>query len=357
MENGMPKIKINQKLNKRNINISSDNNNSYFKNYENRRNKRNIRKIPDRKYYFNNPKLYTNSYYIESSNKNNTRKDSFSSFNIETDNNALYHIIHSLKNTLQDAERIKQQYLGQNKNYNINKSFIPKKKYDSLMNMNIAPYNNKYEDDSINYDDSYNYENDIISGNNDLDEDVDEESNNEIINKNIIDNLNMKRSLLMKSNIRMRKENRILEREINNYQKQFLNHKNLYNIYNNIFPKNFHFFKTNLLSSINNNTNILDQIFKSQQINQNIINKIKKIYSRNENIFKKVESINREKAEIQILNEENEKKLNDLKEENELYKDEMQKIKLELTEMKYKSNNLNVLKSPYIKKYKIPRNL
>ena len=218
------------------------------------------------------------------------------------------------------------------------------------MNMNIAPYNNKYEDDSINYDDSYNYENDIISGNNDLDEDIDEESNNEIINKNIIDNLNMKRSLLMKSNIRMRKENRILEREINNYQKQFLNHKNLYNIYNNIFPKNFHFFKTNLLSSINNNTNILDQIFKSQQINQNIINKIKNIYSRNENIFKKVESINREKAEIQILNEENEKKLNDLKEENELYKDEIQKIKLELIEMKNKNNNLNVLKNSCIKK-------
>ena len=271
-------------------------NNSYFTYNENGRNTRNIRNFPRQRYYLNSPKISAKSYIDTSYNDPSfmiyPKKDYLNTIYTDNDNNAVYHVIHSLKNTLQDTERIKKEYLCKSKSFRAKK---PKKISDSIMD--ISSYNTKYDDYSINNDDVFN-----ISSNNDIDINVDEKSENEKQNKIIKDKLNKERSILMKYNIKMRKENRILESEISNYKKQFLDHKNLYNIYINTFPKNVEFLKTKLQMSINNNTKILDLIFKSQQINQNNDNKIKNIYSKNENIFKKVENINREKAEIQILN-------------------------------------------------------
>ena len=122
---------------------------------------------------------------------------------------------------------------------------------------------------------------------------------------------------LMKSNIGIRKQNKILETEINNYKNQIYSRKSISKDYFSLLDKNSNKIKSLLQLSIKENTQILDKILKIIESNQNLSEQIKNISSGHKQLFKKVEIFNRKNAEIQILNEENENKLNNLQKMNQ----------------------------------------
>ena len=297
----MSKINNFQKFNRTQIDNSLDNNYNYLNYYKPKPKniKINYRDSPSE--YLLNSK--SNSIFLNKSNY--PRKNSMMKTYTEGNINSNYDIIQNLKDTLQITEKIANKYLNKNEIFDYRKRIHKKGSIPTMTNSHFN-YNNKTSNpkDFINY--NYNYDYTIGSENND----------NIFKDKNEEFNLSSTRSLLMQSNIEIRKENRILETEINNYRKQIFNKiKPSNNInYNMIHNKEFDFLKKGLQSMIKDNTNILDQIFRIQQVNQNINKQIKRIYSKNENLFKKLENYNRKNAENEILNEENELKYNQLME-------------------------------------------
>ena len=354
----MPKLN-NQSLERKKLETSFENN--FFDYYEPKTTKRNYRKIPLKNHYTSSLKSNSNSKinssYIHRNdyNRNNSRLSTFTEGNIKPNSN----VIQNLQNTLKITERIKNKYLNHNKSFNRKKKLLHNKDTHPSGSKSFYNYNVKYKNylkDNYNINmekDDYDYNIDFDNTDYDYDYNsyynysLENERENKInINKYDINKLNNKRSQLMQYNIEIRKENRILEKEINNYIKQFYYQKNLNNYlnYNDTSNKIFDKYKTALQSSINNNTNILDKIFKIQEINININNRKNEIYSKHKNVLQQLENYNRQNAEIQILNEENDNQNNELKEKNELFLDEIKRLKFELIEMKNNEKNLKILK-------------
>ena len=158
----------------------------------------------------------------------------------------------------------------------------------------------------------------------------------------------------MESNIKIRKQNKILEIEINNYKKQIYSQRNHSNIknYMPMMNKNYGKYKSLFQTSITENTNLLEKVLKLLEINMDLYNQIKNDSSENKYLFKKVEALNRKNAEIQILNEENENKFKNLKNNgNDLLK-KCEKMNLILQNLKNKGNNFMILHESNIRKLK-----
>ena len=342
----MSKINNFQNFKRTKTGISLDNNYNYLNYYKPKPKsiKANYRNSPSK--YLLNAK--SNSIFLNK--ENLPRKNSFMTTYTEGNINSNYDIIQNLKDTLQITEKITNKFLNKKESFDYRKRIHKKVSIPTITSSHYNyNYNNKtknskeYIDYNFDNNDNYNYHYTIESEYND----------NNFKDTNEEFNLISTRSLLMQSNIEIRKENRILETEINNYRKQivFNNIKPSNNInYNILHNKEFDFLKKKLQTSIKDNTNILDKIFRIQQVNQNINKQIKRIYSKNENIFKKLEKYNRKNAENEILNEENELKYNQLMENKEIFKNELEKLKFELTGMKNNENNLKLLKNSNLKK-------
>jgi hypothetical protein len=132
--------------------------------------------------------------------------------------------------------------------------------------------------------------------------------------------LKVNRDNIIKAYQKIKRDNRILEVEINNYKKlanQYLNFNDIYNMkYNRNYPqKTIDNYKQSLQNNIQNNCRIIDLISNIQKKNDSLDNKIKILKQKNKIFSQKIEQKNRKDAEIQILNEENEQKLNNLEEE------------------------------------------
>ena len=147
----------------------------------------------------------------------------------------------------------------------------------------------------------------------------------------------------------IKKENRILEIEIENYKKLANQISKIYdNNYENGFDnrysrKTINELEESLHQNNQNNCKIIDSILKIQKSNDDLTSKIKILSNQVNKNFKKIEKRNRKNAEIQILNEENEQKVINLQEEKISLQDELEKKKIMLLNLKYKEKNLNLL--------------
>ena len=159
--------------------------------------------------------------------------------------------------------------------------------------------------------------------------------------------LELKKDSIINAYQKIKKENRILEVEINNYKKlanQYLNFGGNYNLRkknysHNIASKYIQSFQQN----IQNNCKIIDLIINTQKQNELLSNKVKILGQKNNSIFQKIEQQNRKNAEIQILNEENEQNMIYLEEEKNVLTEELEKNKIILLNLKNKELNLNML--------------
>ena len=308
MKNGIS-VYRNKYMNNKKFDTSKDydkKNNSYINRYNGSIGRIKKRSIFLYNKYNRTPKLYSHSFYNYSVLNNNENKRKNSMKSLYTENsiniNRNFDILDNLNSTLQSTERIKHKYLKRRKH---KKNNIPDKLSNSYIisssfnnnftqNLKLKEENNKYENiNETKYDD------------------IDKE-------KIIYNKLNLQKDNLMEINSQIKLENIILETEINNYKKQYFENENIFNKnYSNFSHKNFdylNYIKSELKSSISNNSKIIEKIFEIQESNLPLNEKIKKLCLRNENIFKKIEKKNREYAEIQALNEENEKLFNSLKE-------------------------------------------
>ena len=264
--------------NKFNFELSYDNiyNNTNYYNTINHTINNNI--IPNYTYNFQRHNLYSKSGINSSSFYKNLypRGDSIISLYTENNIKPTSHIIKNLKKTLQLTERIKTKILNRNKTYNQKKKLIPTKLNKSSIDDSQNYYKNTKEESITNDDNKYDYNIESIV--------IDKKEDNK---KDII-KLNKIRRDLLDLNMQLRKGNIILEKEINNYKKHFLDNNNIYNnkYYNSIFPQKLDYYKKKYQSSINNNTEILEQIFNIQETNEILEKNINNIYSKDNNIFK-----------------------------------------------------------------------
>ena len=155
--------------------------------------------------------------------------------------------------------------------------------------------------------------------------------------------LNESLNILIKSNQELRKDNRIMEEEIKNYKNQTKSF--VLKDINNFNPENQSSkgFLKSFKQSIYANCKILDVILNTKKINDKNSTKITNLYEKNKFLFKKIENNNRRNAEIQISNEENEQKMNQLEEEKNNLITELEKLKLTDSELKNREKNLNLL--------------
>ena len=199
--------------------------------------------------------------------------------------------------------------------YNINKSF----RKSNLKDFNNNNYNDFYKND------------DYIDN----------------VKKNNKKKLELTRDTIVKAYQKIKKENRILEVEINNYKRlanQYLNFGSNYNMNNNPFSqKAVNSFRQSLQHNMQNNCRIIDLILNIQKQNESLYNKIKSLKKKNNIIFQKIEQKNRKNAEIQILNEENEQKMFELEEKKNSLIEDLEKNKILLMKLKNKEQNLNIL--------------
>ena len=333
MENGGTNIRS-----LRNLKIDSLINNGY--NHSNYYKNRNYKYTPNERktfnqssinYKLNMPVSYRHKEIDSLINPNNDDYNkTYSSINSASE------IVNGLQSTIHDANTI----LNKNKSYlntDINSEmqrYLPLSKSLRLNRRKKSSKKNKKKKNKkkeISLGKENNYEEKKI------------EKEKEKIN-NKIKELSILRSKLMEKNIDIRKENKILEIEINNYKNQIysrrfdLNTSN-YN-YIQMMNKNFGKNKSLLQNSLIENTKLLEEILKKIEINIDSYNQIINDSLANKQLFKKVENYNRENAENQIINEENENKFNELKNNgNELLKKSEEK-NIILEDLKNKGNNL-----------------
>ena len=314
-------------------------------------------------YNYDKPKLKKMSYISkkEEKNYNNYYYNPRSMFKNYNDNTLSHRknesfcnkndLIEEFKKTIGKSQMIKDGILNsyRNKggksmyksatinNASINSSFF-KKRLKKKSSNKIAPNTkiNKYKIKKIlnnslkidDYNDSYSNGGALITNgqsksgrdvfnanisfkNKKLNNDFDE---NELLNYNAKEKLKLEfiRDTLIKAYQKIKKDNRILEVEINNYKKlvnQYFNHNNNYNNKYRLFNNGINNYKKTLNNNIQNNCRIIDLIINILKQNKFLSNKIKSIKKKNRLILQKIEQRNRENAEIQIINEENEQKL------------------------------------------------
>lgn len=156
---------------------------------------------------------------------------------------------------------------------------------------------------------------------------------------------------LKNSNQDLRNENRILEVEILNYKTQENNKKknNLTNYDENLLSF-ISSLKQALKDTTKRNTEIVDKIFQYQKSIEETDSSNKKLIEEHKNLADKIEINNRKKAEMQILNEENEKKINNLEEEKLTLNKELEKLNLKLNDLKGVEKNLKILNDSNLKR-------
>ena len=163
--------------------------------------------------------------------------------------------------------------------------------------------------------------------------------------ENILTELDTDRSKLMKKNIDIRKQNMIMETEINNYKNQLYSRRRNSNR-KNYLPtgnENYRKYKLLLQSSMNENTAKLDKLFQLFEINDKLKTQIKIDTLAHNPLFKKVETYNHENAEIQIINQENKKKLKILQNERNELLEKREQLNLYLLDLKNKGKNYNMI--------------
>ena len=177
-------------------------------------------------------------------------------------------------------------------------------------------------------------------------------NNNNFINQkfsppNDIDKLNIANKVLKQANNELRNENKVLEVELKNYESQTKNLSKTNSIFSK-FDQNLQTFiynlKDNLKQMIDKNLELMDSITSIEEQS----NKIKK---ENQDLFSKygdqiisIENSSRKNAEIEISNLQNEKNIIIYQDNYNELNDYLEKLKLQLDNLKSKENDLNLLK-------------
>ena len=325
MKNGKSKINQKRALNDKKIDYllkNSFNHSNYYQVRNHR--KRPLENIGTRasisNYNFNIPLNY-NNFQI---NNGISLYDSYLDYNIKDTSK----IINNLRNTIKKVEKVLNKnnsniLTDESKPNIISKSLILKKNKKNSKKKSRENANSKSVPFMV--EDKYN------------------ENRDEKHNLNKLEN---DRSQLMKKNIDIRKKNMILETEINNYKNQIYSRRNINSNMKNYLPsgnENYRKYKLLLQSSLNESTSKLDKLFQLFQINEEIKNQIENDTLAHNPLFKKVEYYNHENAKIQIINQENKKKLKNLQnEQNELIK-KREQLNLYLLDLKNSGKNYNMI--------------
>ena len=320
-----------------NFNYINRNNyyNSHYNDYDLQR------RISNSLYPYKNTNIisqrYTPSYMTYLSNKNKKINNYMTNNNYEQSSNSS-NLIEDFKNTLMTTQALTNKimtktnfYKNNNNNFNENinydnsdisknssNHYIYSEENDSSINLDeISDDINNIED---NYDKfKYNYTYKFI--NNDLN------NKKPIFNykQNEEDNLKESNKNLKKINQDLLNQNRILEVEITNYKIHENNLKGK-SPFTTQFDENLQKFISSLKKeykeSVNKNLETAEQIFDFQKEIEDILNKNKNLGDEHSKIARKIEQENRKRAEIQIMNEENEKKITNLNIEKNNLNDE-----------------------------------
>ena len=267
-------------------------------------------------YNFNIPLSY-NNYQI---NNGISLYDSYLHTNINDTSN----LIKKLQNTIKKVEKV----LYKNKSNILTDMYIPNKLSNSITLKKNKKQNKKEKKKYI------------ISKSATI-----KNKNKKNREENILTELDTDRSKLMKKNIDIRKQNMIMETEINNYKNQLYSRRRNSNR-KNYLPtgnENYRKYKLLLQSSMNENTAKLDKLFQLFEINDKLKTQIKIDTLAHNPLFKKVETYNHENAEIQIINQENKKKLKILQNERNELLEKREQLNLYLLDLKNKGKNYNMI--------------
>ena len=267
-------------------------------------------------YDFNIPLSY-NNYQI---NNGISLYDSYLHTNINDTSN----LIKKLQNTIKKVEKV----LYKNKSNILTDMYIPNKLSNSITLKKNKKQNKKEKKKYI------------ISKSATI-----KNKNKKNREENILTELDTDRSKLMKKNIDIRKQNMIMETEINNYKNQLYSRRRNSNR-KNYLPtgnENYRKYKLLLQSSMNENTAKLDKLFQLFEINDKLKTQIKIDTLAHNPLFKKVETYNHENAEIQIINQENKKKLKILQNERNELLEKREQLNLYLLDLKNKGKNYNMI--------------
>jgi len=164
-------------------------------------------------------------------------------------------------------------------------------------------------------------------------------------NENIKEKIKMKNKILSDMNSKIILKNNLLELEISNYESKQPNQQQNNNINNNTFYFSLKKFMTNLKISLKNNIEsnkilkekIFAELIENQKMNENN-NKNRKIY---EKLKLRYQKENERISDIQKYNLENNKRYLNLKDEKNLLNKTYEKLKLNLSNLKYNEKNLN----------------
>ena len=281
-------------------------------------------------YNFNIPLSY-NNYQI---NNGISLYDSYLHTNINDTSN----LIKKLQNTIKKVEKV----LYKNKSNILTDMYIPNKLSNSITLKKNKKQNKKEKKKYI------------ISKSATI-----KNKNKKNREENILTELDTDRSKLMKKNIDIRKQNMIMETEINNYKNQLYSRRRNSNR-KNYLPtgnENYRKYKLLLQSSMNENTAKLDKLFQLFEINDKLKTQIKIDTLAHNPLFKKVETYNHENAEIQIINQENKKKLKILQNERNELLEKREQLNLYLLDLKNKGKNYNMIYDSINSKVKETREL
>ena len=224
--------------------------------------------------------------------------------------------------------------------------------YESKSPQMIAIENNEPEEDNINDkddlldDSSVNLDEITTELQNYYKEQVEDNSRTEAhLIKSEINKLKLSNQVLTRSNLDLKNGNKILELEINSYKMGGkISRKEIPSTeYDTNLEKFIQNSKSTLLETINQNMNIIDEINLLQKNCQQInIQNINLLNEYNEKI-KAIKLRHRKNAENEITYQQNEKASEELERNNEILKGELEKRKIELSELLSKEENLNII--------------
>lgn len=229
-------------------------------------------------------------------------------------------------------------------NKNVNKLY-----YESKKTPMIAIENNEellHDKDEISDDSSVNLDEITAELQNYYEQQAEDNSRTETnIIKSEINKLKLSNQVLTRSNLDLKNSNKILELEINSYKSSSkISTKEIPSTeYDTNLDKFILNSKSTLIETINQNMNIIDEINSLQKNCQQLnIQNIKLLNEYNEKI-KEIKLRHRKKAENEITYQQNEKALEELERNNEILKGEVEKRKIELSELLSKEENLTII--------------
>ena len=224
--------------------------------------------------------------------------------------------------------------------------------YESKSPQMIAIENNEPEEDNINDkddlldDSSVNLDEITTELQNYYKEQVEDNSSTEAhLIKSEINKLKLSNQVLTRSNLDLKNGNKKLELEINSYKMGGkISRKEIPSTeYDTNLEKFIQNSKSTLLETINQNMNIIVEINLLQKNCQQInIQNINLLNEYNEKI-KAIKLRHRKNAENEITYQQNEKASEELERNNEILKGELEKRKIELSELLSKEENLNII--------------